>query len=77
MVLEIVKPHPLMPNKLSSLILKVSDDGVQYSELMHFWTLSIVWDSKNHRIQHIRNLDLFLSSREGGEIYSVGPLRKS
>jgi hypothetical protein len=29
------------------LILKGSDDGVQYSELPGFWTLSIVWYSRN------------------------------
>jgi hypothetical protein len=28
-----------------------SDDGVEYSELVGFWTLSIVMYSRNHKTQ--------------------------
>jgi hypothetical protein len=49
------------------------------SELMGFWTVSIIWDSKKLETTTFRKLDLFPSSGKGGErdTYSVGSLRKS
>jgi hypothetical protein len=51
--------------------------GVYNSELLSFWTFSIVRYSKNSRKATFQKLDLFPSSGEWGDTYSVGPLRKS
>jgi hypothetical protein len=57
-----------------SSVLKSSDDGVLLSELLRFWTLSIVYYSK--RTQRFRN---FVFSCPGvkmlGGAYSVGSVR--
>jgi hypothetical protein len=46
---------------------------VYKTELLGFWTFSIVWYSREHDVSE---LDLFPSSGEGGgqDTYSVGPL---
>jgi hypothetical protein len=36
-------------------ILKGSDDGVQHSELLGFWTLSIVWYSRKWKTRRFGN----------------------
>jgi hypothetical protein len=41
---------------------KGSDDGVCHSELLGFWTLSIIRYSKKRENTTFRNLDLFPSS---------------
>jgi hypothetical protein len=43
-----------------------SDDGVQHSELLSFWTLSIVQYYKKLENATFRKLDLFPSSGQGG-----------
>jgi hypothetical protein len=53
-----------------------SDGGVKHSESLGLWTLSIVRNSKLENTT-FRKLDLFPSSDEGRETYSVGSLRKS
>jgi hypothetical protein len=45
------------------------------SELLGFWTLSIVRYSKNYKTM-FRKLDVFPPSGDRGDIYSVGSLRK-
>jgi hypothetical protein len=55
-------------------ILMGSDDGVQHSELLSFWTLSIVQCSKKLENTTFRKLDLFPSSGRGGG-GSVTPLQ--
>ena len=57
---------------------------ILYSELLGFWTLSIVQYSKKAKNTTFRKLDLLRSSGEakegeggGDRTYSVGPLTKS
>jgi hypothetical protein len=58
-------------------ILKGTGNGVQGSELLVFLTLSISWYSKKVENATLWKLDLFPSSGEGGDTYSVGSPRKS
>jgi hypothetical protein len=55
-----------------------SDDGVWHSELLSFWTLSIVRYSKKLKNTTFRKLDLFPSPGQGGgETPSqLGPLER-
>jgi hypothetical protein len=49
-----------------------SDDGVQHSELLSFWTLSIVQYSNKLENTTFRKLDLFPSSGQGeGKLHLV------
>jgi hypothetical protein len=55
-----------------------SDDGVQHSELLSFWTLSIVQYSKKLENTTFWKLDLFPSSGRGGRTPSqLGPLERA
>jgi hypothetical protein len=49
----------------------------QYSELLGFWTLSIMWSSKNIRVHNTLETDLFLSSGEGRDTYTVHSISKN
>jgi hypothetical protein len=55
-----------------------SDDGVYHSELLDFWTLSIVRYSKKLENTTFRKLDLFPSSGEVWETPTqLGPLERA
>jgi hypothetical protein len=55
-----------------------SDDGVQHSELLSFWTLSIVQYSKKLKSTTFRKLDLFPSSGHRGKTPNqLGPLERA
>jgi hypothetical protein len=47
------------------------------SELPGSWTLSIVQNSKYKKTQRFGNLISFHPQVKGGDIYPVGPLRKT
>jgi hypothetical protein len=57
-------------------ITTVDGIGVKHSELLGFWTLSILGYSKD-REHNFWKLDLFLFSGVGEDTYTVGSLRKS
>jgi hypothetical protein len=52
-----------------------SDDHVQHSELLGFWTLSVVRDSKYYQT-HFRNWICFHPQVSGEDTYSDGSLKK-
>jgi hypothetical protein len=47
-------------------ILKGSDDGIKYSELLDFLTLPIIWNSKKQKTQCFRNCISFCPKVSGG-----------
>jgi hypothetical protein len=59
---------------INNKIVEGSDDG---SGLLGSWTSSIVWYSNKLENMTFRKLDLFLTSCEEEDIYSVEALRKS
>jgi hypothetical protein len=57
--------------------LKDSDSGVEHSEVLGFWTLSAVWNSKYKKTQLVGHWISFRPQVMEGDTYSVGSIRKS
>jgi hypothetical protein len=61
----------LQPFQLAEVI------QILFSEILGFWTLSVIWYSKKLENTTFRKLDLFLSSGDGADTQSVGSRTKA
>jgi hypothetical protein len=62
--------------KLSFIISSLHETLSGYSELLGFWTFSIVWYSRDYKTQCFGNWICFRHLVRGEDTYSVGSLRK-
>jgi hypothetical protein len=72
-------PHPYKTTKEIQIDSKGYDDGVSHSELLDFWTLSIIRYStrRNYNTRRFGNWICFRPRVWGEDIYSVRSLRQS
>jgi hypothetical protein len=69
--------HCYMRNRMHSPNIKILHNYNLKSELLGFWTLSIVRNSKYYKTQHFGNWICLRPQVKGRDTYSVGSLRKS